>query len=436
MSADGSSGVATHADHLAETCPDIADEGFHLELFQMWRRAVQAAWEQLAQPPLLRISYINGINNTKHDVERASRSISNAFGGLDVHPFWNPTGGAYSDVLKTASMKLINFPWPGEEPPEVAGLVRHLRECLDGLQDQRSKGGRILHLAHSQGALITVLASKHLTAAEKACIEVLTFGAAQSVDASAGFKRAVNYYAMNDPVLYVDVAAARAWSFQDKATVDAAMARGGASMAAEEVVELESLLQAAVKARRWHACVQIQAALDIARGQLRIQMPASTDDEADAHGSRRFEEKERGRGATGEAGLEAAGHVTAASSASRLRRRSEAELVFCRPVRFPQHQRPFVRLLVALPTGPPVCMPACGAHMLILFLTSATHLLHLNRQLSSSAMDAHKLLAPTYWREIAREAQRIQSEELERSLMGRVRLRLLGPPAVPPPPIP
>ena len=318
----------------------------------------------------------------------------------------------------------------------MAGLVSHLRECL---QDQRSKAdGRVLHLAHSQGALITALASKHLTAAEKARIEVLTFGAAQSVDASAGFKRAVNYYAMNDPVLYVDVAAARAWSFLDKAVVDAAMASGCSSME-DEVAELEALLQAAVTQRRWHACVEIQAALDIIRGQVRVRMqtaaPASTDAEADPSSSRLWAKSEA---------LEAAGKARGAPPARRLRSAGgEAELVFCRPVRF---KSPLVSLLFRIQTflgtqftalvygiwdqasGVRVCVRTLLRSELL--LTS----LCMPRQLSSSALDAHTLLGPTYWTEIVREARRTQSEELERSLVGRARLRFVGLASQPPPP--
>lgn len=195
-------------------------------------------------------------------------------------------------------------------------------------------------IVEHQGALITMLASKHLSAADKARIEVLTFGAAQSVDASAGFKRAINYYAMNDPVLYVDVAAARAWSFLDKSAVDAAMASRGSSVApeeADEVDELEALLQRAVKQRRWHACVQIQAALDVLRGQVRVPMQAGGP--ADAHN----EVESRGLAISAERrhdGMSAGRHVDSQRHASKSRARAamsmrfkgEAELVFCRPV--------------------------------------------------------------------------------------------------------
>jgi len=191
-----------------------------------------------------------------------------------------------------------------------------------------------------QGALITMLASKHLSAADKARIEVLTFGAAQSVDASAGFKRAINYYAMNDPVLYVDVAAARAWSFLDKNAVDAVMASRGSSMSpdgADEVDELEALLQQAVRQRRWHACVQIQAALDVLRGQVRVPMqaggPADADNAVDARSPPISAEKRHD-------GMSAGRHVDSqqhaskrrASAALSMRLEREAELVFCRPV--------------------------------------------------------------------------------------------------------
>ena len=55
------------------------------------------------------------------------------------------------------------------------------------------------------------------------------------------------------------------------------------------------------------------------------------------------------------------------------------------------------------------------------------------RQLSNSALEAHKLLSPTYWSEIVREAQRIQRDHLESTLVGRMRLVLWGLPRPPPP---
>ena len=180
-----------------------------------------ARWRQLFQEPTLCVSYINGMLTSERDALEHTQHISAAFAGRTVHAFWNPTAGAYADLVKTANLKLR-----GADYPEVDGLTRHLRECVASLHDGSSRPGRVLHLAHSQGALITHLAAKQLTCAEKRQIEVVTFGAAQSIDASDGFRRSVNYFAMNDPVLYLDQSAARAWSGLDKAAIDRVMASG------------------------------------------------------------------------------------------------------------------------------------------------------------------------------------------------------------------
>jgi len=231
-------------------------------------------------PAPLTISWINGINNTEGDVKQTSQHLSAAFGGREVRSFWNPTAGTYADLLKTANMRLGRG--NTKQWPEVDGLACHLRKCLQ-------EGGHLVHLAHSQGAIVTHLAAKQLTSAEKSRIDVLTFGAAQSIDTSAGFRRVVNFYAMNDPVLYLDVNAARAWSWLDKATVAAAEASGSTHpvhrhQEARAAKELETLLHLASAARRWHACVHIQAALDTLQGQVRVPMttiPPPEDDPAD-----------------------------------------------------------------------------------------------------------------------------------------------------------
>ena len=48
---------------------------------------------------------------------------------------------------------------------------RHLKEAVELVGSR----GRVIHIAHSQGALITYLASKRLTKAEMSQIEVICF---------------------------------------------------------------------------------------------------------------------------------------------------------------------------------------------------------------------------------------------------------------------
>ena len=65
--------------------------------------------------------------------------------------------------------------------------------------------GRVIHIAHSQGALITSLAVKRLTQEEMKQIEVICFGGAEALECSDQFPfaRCINYYSVNDPLLFV-----------------------------------------------------------------------------------------------------------------------------------------------------------------------------------------------------------------------------------------
>ena len=66
--------------------------------------------------------------------------------------------------------------------------------------------GRVLHLAHSGGAIMTYLAARyHLTTNETSRIDIATFGGGRSITRKYfGGGRIVNYYSQNDPLLMVD----------------------------------------------------------------------------------------------------------------------------------------------------------------------------------------------------------------------------------------
>jgi hypothetical protein len=65
--------------------------------------------------------------------------------------------------------------------------------------------GRVIHIAHSQGALVTALAAKRLTPLDMSQIEVLAFGGAAALrrTVQTPFHRCVNYYSVNDPLLFL-----------------------------------------------------------------------------------------------------------------------------------------------------------------------------------------------------------------------------------------
>lgn len=63
----------------------------------------------------------------------------------------------------------------------------------------------VIHIAHSQGALVTALATRQLSAVEMSHIEVIAFGGAAALRRTSDtpFRRCINYYSVNDPLLFV-----------------------------------------------------------------------------------------------------------------------------------------------------------------------------------------------------------------------------------------
>lgn len=90
----------------------------------------------------------------------------------------------------------------------VLSQSRHLKEAVASVGTK----GRVVHIAHSQGALLTFLAAKQLTPLEMSQIEVIAFGGAAAIRKSpqTPFVRCVNYYSINDPLLWVVPQAAQA----------------------------------------------------------------------------------------------------------------------------------------------------------------------------------------------------------------------------------
>jgi hypothetical protein len=136
-------------------------------------------------------------------METDAPQISRLFGGKKVDFYHNPTAmaheddmaGYYKDLTQAGTQKL------GRITAEVNGLVQHLRDALE----QVGENGRVIHIAHSQGALLTCLACKQLLPREMKQIEVLAFGGAAALRSTpqTPFVRCVNYYSVNDPLLFV-----------------------------------------------------------------------------------------------------------------------------------------------------------------------------------------------------------------------------------------
>jgi hypothetical protein len=157
-----------------------------------------------------RLTWVNGIGHHLQHMEYGEEKISSYFGGEPVLLCYNPTSQSHDEDmlgyvgdLAQAAAQLV-----GRITAEVDSLAQHLREAIADVGPR----GCVVIVAHSQGALITFLASKQLTPDEMSQIEVLAFGGAAALrkTAQTPFRRCVNYYSVNDPVLLVVPEAAKA----------------------------------------------------------------------------------------------------------------------------------------------------------------------------------------------------------------------------------
>jgi hypothetical protein len=157
-----------------------------------------------------KLTWVNGIAYGLHHMEVEKHGISKYFGGKEVDYCHNPTSmsndedilGYYTDLTQAGTQKL------GRMTSEVNKLVEHLRASIAEV----GRDGRVIHIAHSQGALVTALASKLLTPLEMSQMEVIAFGGAAAIRRTpqTPFHRVMNYYSVNDPLLLVVPSAAQA----------------------------------------------------------------------------------------------------------------------------------------------------------------------------------------------------------------------------------
>ena len=154
--------------------------------------------EGLVEIPKTVVTFINGIYHSEEDWRRIAKMLEDFF-EVEVLPLYNPTTGWWVGDATRAGYELVRSP---ADARMAYNLTNHLRMALEVVGPK----GRVLHIAHSGGAILTYLSAKfHLTAAERQRIDVITMGAGRSITRKyfpGG--RVVNYYANNDPCLFVE----------------------------------------------------------------------------------------------------------------------------------------------------------------------------------------------------------------------------------------
>lgn len=156
--------------------------------------------------PKTKLTWVNGIGYNQGHMKIEAPVIARYFGGKPVDFYHNPTKmvdeadtrGYFSDLTQAGQQKYL-----GTITAEVNGLVEHLRKAVRSVA---SNDGIVIHIAHSQGALVTSLAAKQLTPLELNRIEVIAFGGGTPLRSTpeTPFRRCVNYYSVNDPILFIN----------------------------------------------------------------------------------------------------------------------------------------------------------------------------------------------------------------------------------------
>lgn len=143
------------------------------------------------------ITFINGIYYTENDCKNISEYIGSIF-NYEVRPFYNPSSGNWLSDASSAGHSIF---WKPIDLDIAKNLALHLRKAIADV----GTNGRVLHIAHSGGAIITYLAAKyHLNKFERSCIDVITFGGGYSITKKYFHGKVINYYASNDPLLLLD----------------------------------------------------------------------------------------------------------------------------------------------------------------------------------------------------------------------------------------
>lgn len=144
----------------------------------------------------VRITLINGILNARLDIMESAEMISKFHGGNNIHYIFRPTEGWTKDFIKCG---LVKGGWVSPQAKQLAVLWLELISEMGGV----NQGGKIIHYAHSIGAVDSLMAKKFLSSEELSMIQVYTFGS-PSILQPEGFHSVTNYISKGDGVSYLD----------------------------------------------------------------------------------------------------------------------------------------------------------------------------------------------------------------------------------------
>lgn len=148
----------------------------------------------------VRVTFINGILNTRNAMHETLEMISGSHGDVNVHYVYRPTEGWTWDISRGIMIKTaFSYGFRSTHAYLLAQMWRSLIEEMGGV----AGGGTIMHYAHSLGGAETDRARDLLTPEEQKMIRVITFGSA-TVIRNEGFKSVINIVSVNDGVCLLD----------------------------------------------------------------------------------------------------------------------------------------------------------------------------------------------------------------------------------------
>lgn len=144
----------------------------------------------------VRVSFINGILNTRVDLARTVDQLSMAHGGVNIHYVFHPTEGWAQDLLNGF---LAKMGYVSHQARQLSEIWRSLIEEMGGPKSD----GIIVHYAHSIGGTDTQAAMSLMTEDELKMIHVVTLGSPTML-ANEHFASVENYASVRDGVSLLD----------------------------------------------------------------------------------------------------------------------------------------------------------------------------------------------------------------------------------------
>ena len=144
----------------------------------------------------LRVTFINGMLNSRADYKESLLNFCQSHGGINIHYIFNPTNGWTWDLLKCFYAKM------GFETPQARMLAQTWKRLIAEMGGTDGNAA-IVHYCHSIGGTHTSIAKSLMTPEELRMIHVISIGSATILDDS-GFGKVTNYVSKRDGVCMLD----------------------------------------------------------------------------------------------------------------------------------------------------------------------------------------------------------------------------------------